>query len=85
MMVCSPAADMLVEGSTHVPRQPRTVGQTIVPGHHIKSLSIAKDLPVQNFYIEPTTSSASASPESSIEPKPKNTEQLDDNCTDTCT
>ena len=75
-----PAADVLVdvEGSTHVPRQPRTVGQTIVPGHHIKSLSIAKDLPIQNFYIEPITSSASASPESSIE-GPKSTEQLIDN------
>lgn len=48
-------------------RQPRTVGQAIVPGHHIRNLFIAKNFPPENFYIQPTTSSGSGSPDASME------------------
>ena len=51
--------DSKSKDETCFPRQPRTVGLSIVPGEHIRNLSIAKDYPTQTYHIEPISSSDS--------------------------
>lgn len=51
------------ESATVFHQQPRTVGLSIVPGEHVRTLSIANNYPPQDFHIEPTTNSAPPSPD----------------------